>query len=220
MPPAPINALRFVHTAIQVEAEQLEEACRVASSPAAAGELAPRFAFLAEVIDYHTSGEEIGLFPALVERAPRIADTYLFDHEEEETLLKEINGLVTACAAGGSEEDLTRLRRQSVALAEHITSHIRKENELILPAVEDQFTPPEQGAMVGKILSAIPQEKMALAVPWVVERQSPEVAEAYVRSLMMAMPPPVFTAAKGWIQGGVPAERWNDLTTRIPELAD
>ncbi|MBW2463991.1 MAG: hypothetical protein JRH11_20250 [Deltaproteobacteria bacterium] len=89
----------------------------------------------------------------------------------------------------------------------------------MVPLIAERFSPPEQGAIVNDILSAIPKEAMPKLVPWIVERQSVEDAVAYVSALRGAMPPPVFAAARGWIEGGVAPERWRALVERIPELA-
>lgn len=219
--PGPIDSLRYVHAAIEVEASALERRAREASSPAQAGALADDVAWFAEIVGYHTRGEEAGMFPPLAEKLPHVHDTYLFDHVEERELLDRIEKTCGACAeaAGDGMDALEALRRDTVALAAHAQSHIRKENELILPLVHEHFPPPEQAVMIKNILATIPAEKMAKVVPWVVERQSPDGAAAYVRGLMHAMPEPVFAQARGWIQSGIAAERWSDLTARIPELA-
>ena len=57
------------------------------------------------------------------------------------------------------------------------------------------------------------------AVPWIIERVSADDAEAYVTVLESAMPPEVFSAAKGWIRDGVSEGVWTDLSTRLPQLA-
>jgi hypothetical protein len=216
--PGPIDSLRFVHAALCVEADAFERNVREAANPADVAPLHKGFGILAEISEYHTRGEEIGLFPALKERSADIDTTYLYDHEDERAMFLEIQDNLAA-SSRGDEKALARLKRQSVAFNEHLQTHVRKENELILPYVSKNFSPPEQGAMLQKILSTIPQDAMSWAVPWVVERQLPDAAEAYVRALMGAMPPPVFEAAKGWIREGCSEARVADLQSRIPELA-
>jgi hypothetical protein len=114
---------------------------------------------------------------------------------------------------------MERLRRQTIALTEHLALHSRKEDELITPLVEEHFSPPEQASMLQEILAAIPRAEMSTGVPWIVSRQEPDDREAYVRGLMAAMPAPAFEAAKGWIRDGIPADQWADLTSRIEGLA-
>ena len=209
--PGPINALRFVHTAILSESDRIDEAARTASSGEDIAAVAEDVAFFEDLVLLHTSGEEKGLFPVIAEAAPHIDDTYLVDHEDERQTFTELR---EAIGAG----DLEAARRAAVVLRNHAHSHIGKENELILPFVEEHFSPPQQGEMIGNILSTIPPEKMPTVVPWIVERISPDEAEAYVTVLESAMPPEVFDAARGWIQNGVSDDLWNDLARRLPQL--
>lgn len=215
--PGPIDTLRFVHTAILVETTHLENRVREAGRPEDVADLGDAVDALAELVDFHTHGEEVGMFPPLREKWPTIDDTYLLDHEDERKLYAAIKADIARCANGDANA-LASLRRHTVALATQTESHIRKENTLILPFVGEHFSPPEQGTMVQNILGAIPKEKMAAAVPWIVDRQPIEEAEAYVRAMMVAMPPPVFAAAKGWIAAGCRDERVAALRERIEEL--
>lgn len=216
--PNPIDSLRFVHTAILVEVERMRETIHSAASPEAVAHLAADLDFFIQLMEYHTRGEEIGLFPDLEKKAPHIADTYLVDHVSERETLAAMQAAIGGCAKG-NKEALDELEKLVIAMATHAHGHIRKENELILPYVAESFSPEEQGQMLQKILSTIPQEKMALIVPWIVDRQPLDQAEAYVRILSHAMPPPVFAAAKGWIAEKCNPERAAELKSRIPELS-
>ena len=216
--PNPIDSLRFVHAAIVAEVDDLESAIQGASGPAEAGELTERIDYFGRLVNSHTSGEEVGLFPRLIERDETYAETYLFDHVEERKLFAELVELARACE-GGSDDALERLRREIVVLSTHAHAHIAKENELVLPRVASLFSPEEQGQIVGQILSTFTPEETAAAVPWIIARLDADVAAAYVNVLANVMPPPAFEAAKGWIQGGISAEQWRALTERAPVLA-
>jgi hypothetical protein len=119
---------------------------------------------------------------------------------------------------GKEGKPVAAFQRELYAFALQAQAHIDKENTFILPLVAEKFSPPEQGGMMQQIISAIPKEAMAQAVPWLVARQTMDDAVAYVNGLAAAMPEPVFQAAKGWIQGGVDAERWAALQERVPQL--
>ena len=210
--PGPINALRFVHTAILAESDRIDDAAATASGADDLAALADDVAFFEDLVLLHTRGEELGLFPVLAEMAPHIDETYLFDHEDERRTFADLRQAIT-------DNDLTTARRAAVVLRQHSHSHIEKENTLILPFVDENVDPPKQGEMLGNILSTIPPEKMPAVVPWIIERISPDEAEAYVTVLESAMPPEVFGAAKGWIRDGVSEGVWNELSSRLPQLA-
>lgn len=151
---APIDGIRFVHAAIVNEARAIEELARSVATPQGAGALVPRLEFFAELNDAHTRGEELGLFPPLVERSPNLADTYLLDHEDERALFAEIVTLARQCQSG-DDSALMRLRRQTVALTERAELHVRKENELVIPLCREMFSDAEQGAEYLGELSAV-----------------------------------------------------------------
>lgn len=216
--PGPIDSLRFVHAAILKEADDLEAAVVALDDASAAGDLAERMQYFGELVNAHTQGEEVGLFPPLIERDAAIAETYLFDHVDERALFAELGALVDSCRAGDAAA-LAKLRREIVALVTHIHSHISKENELVLPRVASEFSVEEQGKMVSDILSTFTPEDTAVAIPWIVARLDADTAAAYVNVLANVMPPPAFGAAKGWIQGGISAEQWSALVDRAPVLA-
>lgn len=215
--PSPIDSLRFVHAAILAEGESVERAVAGATGPSEAGALADRIEEFGELVDGHTRGEEIGLFPPLVDRDEAIAETYLFDHVEERERFAELVALARASGAG-DEAALTSLRREVVALVTHTRSHVAKENELILPRVAALFTPEEQAQMVSGILSAFTPEQTAAGVPWIVDRLDVSTAAAYVNALSRAMPPPVFEAAKEWIHDGIRPDHWDALIGHAPVL--
>jgi len=215
---APIDGIRFVHAAIVSEARDIEHEAHAASTPEAAGALLPRLEFYAELIDGHTNGEELGLFPPLVAREPNFADTYLLDHKDEEALLTEILELAKACAAGDADA-LEQLRRQTVALTEQAERHVRKENELVLPLCRELFSDKQQGEMVATMLSAFSSEVMGRAASWIVSKVDADTGAEYLGELSAAMPPEVFNGTKASVRNAVGAQHWAELVDRLPTLS-
>ncbi|MBW2463992.1 MAG: hemerythrin domain-containing protein [Deltaproteobacteria bacterium] len=127
MAAGPIDSLIYAHNAIRSEAGALVEALGHASSPQAAGELAPRIVFLHEFLRMHQEGEEKGLFPVLAEAFPHVPDTYLFDHEHERAATEELVALATACASGDVAA-LAALQHALPIFAAAVAAHSRKED--------------------------------------------------------------------------------------------
>lgn len=213
-----MKALEFAHTAIAVTTREIDDAVRTASSPEVAVALRERVRFLAGFVHVHVDGEEKALYPPLAAKVPHIESTFLFDHRDEEQLYAELEGEVGRCADEGTGARLEHLRRQVAILRALSDSHIKKENQIVIPLLFENFSVEEQGAMLRGILSLLPQAEMPKLVPWMTMCQSPPAAVAYVNALSGAMPPPVFAAARGWIQGGVSAERWAHLCEHVPAL--
>lgn len=220
MAEGPIRAFKFVHIAIRREADAIAKEATQVASPADAEKLAKRLAEFGETNHLHTTGEEKGLFPKLAEKEPGNELHYLFDHKDERELTKAAENAARKIASGDdSPAARDELRRKTSALSHHLDLHIRKEEEIVLPAIEKHFSPPEQGAIVGAVLSVYTPQNLQTALPWIVNWLDPADRESYLRKMMATMPPPVFANAKGWIKAGIPADAWTDLTTRVPELA-
>jgi hemerythrin-like domain-containing protein len=219
--PGPIAGVRFIHTAIEREAGAIEDHASALADAADATALAAKVAFFERVNGYHTRGEEVSIFPAIEAKVQHQAAAYVMDHEDERAMFTEIKELLAHLASAPmlDVKARTRLGRQTAALREALALHIRKENELLVPLIDAHFTPPEQGAMVGKVIAEIPPAEMPAVLPWLVGWLEPADREVYLRELMRVMPPPVFDAAAGWLKTSLPTDAWSDLKSRIPELS-
>jgi len=213
--PGPISGVRFVHAAICTEANAIE---RAAATDGGLGDALERITFLARTVKLHTDGEEASIFPALEEKMPAVAAGYLFDHDEEDALFAELLRLGDDLKARDSVDTRTRFRRQTVALTEHLLPHIRKEDTLVTPLLERLFTPPEQGALIGKMLAGFSPTDMAKVLPWIIRSVSADDREQYLRMMKGAMPPERFTGVAGSIKAGVDDAIWDELRRRLPEL--
>jgi hemerythrin-like domain-containing protein len=217
--PGPIDALRFVHAAISrevVELEQLGDRCQGPEDVRALGE---RVAFLGYVVKGHTDGEELGLFPALEERAPHVGAAYLHDHVDEQALFRGLAALAADATTGAGPHLLGRVRRQTVALTEHLEPHIKKENELILPLVARLFDAAEQGAIVGRIMSSFSPADFRKIVPFMASRMNQDERAAYLGVVFRTQPPETAQAVAGLVRQGTPAADWEQLKPRVPGLA-
>ena len=213
--PGPISGVRFVHAAICAEAEAIE---RAAASDEDLGNALERITFLSRTVKLHTDGEEASIFPALEEKMPAVAAAYLFDHDEEDALFAELLRLGDDLKARDSVETRARFRRQTTALTEHLLPHIRKEDTLVTPLLERLFSPPEQGALIGKMLAGFSPADMANVLPWIIRSISADDREQYLRMMKGAMPPERFVGVTSWIKAGVDGAIWDDLRRRVPEL--
>ena len=216
---SPILGIRFVHTAIRRETENIEKLVSGGEpfDPAALGK---KVEWLERMIHLHTEGEEVAMFPRLEEKEKNVGTHYLFDHDAEEKLLHEVKELIAAVGAeAGVTPKRLRLQQCASALRHHSALHIAKEEAIVIPLVQKNFSPPEQGAIVGEVIARYAPDDLRQMLPWIVSWLDPNDREIYVRDMSHAMPPPVFAAAKDWIRSGTSAEVWSDLQKRLPELA-
>lgn len=217
----PILGIRFVHTAIKRETEDIDASVAGISTPEQAAALAKRVEFLGLMVHLHTDGEEKAMFPKLEEKERNMAAHYLFDHKQEEALLAEVKDLVAAVAQNPTDKASkvrNDLQRRAAALRHHAQLHIGKEEAIVIPAVVKNFSPPEQGAIVQQVLSSYTPDQVREMLPWIINWLEPADRAIYMRDMSMGMPPPIFAAAKDWIRAGTSAEVWSDLQRRVPDL--
>jgi len=218
----PARGVRFIHIALCREAQAIEAQAAVADSPAELGALAERLARFTQINKCHTDGEEIGLYSELELKAPHVRAAYLHDHQEDNAIAIDFKQrILDAANADGATRPglLAKMRRQSIAMTEHVLPHVHKEDTLITPLVCELFSPPEQGAQIGKMMGAFPPDLLAQAIPWLVTMIDLDDRVAYVSMIQRVMPPERFTVACTWIKSGVPADVWSGITARVPGTA-
>ena len=214
--PGPIDTTRFVHNAIVAEADEIEAATKGTADATELAALADRIEWFGYVVNKHTTGEEVGLFPPLAERRPSIADTYLFDHVDERALFPELTQIARDASTGSGRArtaaapEHRALRAPARARAQGERAHLPARQRALLPARagrdgrQDDRRPDARGQ----------RDRDAVDRPHERRRR----AAGYVGALTHVMPPPAFEMAKGWIRDGVSAERWTELTQRVPAL--
>jgi len=216
MTAGPIHGLRFIHAAIRAQAADIVARSQSIDSPADARQLLAAAQFLAEATSGHARGEDVGYFPTLAERAGGVVEPFGTDHVEENARLDRFVAAVEGCS---SDEDLANVRELASALRDSLHEHMVREETVLWPLTEQHFSPPEQGAIIGAIIGAVPRESMPRLIPWMVEWQSADEAVAYVKMLKHVQPPEVFRVTVGWIREGVSPARWKDVAAGMPELA-
>jgi hypothetical protein len=218
----PAQGIRFIHIALMREVREIEAQAHEAESPDELKALGERVAALALTNKLHTDGEEDGMYAELELKAPHVRSAYLHDHHEDHQLFGDLQQRIAAAreATGTTRAGLVAgVRRQSIALTEHMIPHVTKEDTLITPLICELFTPAEQGAQIGKMMGRFPPDVMARLMPWLIAKIDHEDRVAYMSMIQKVMPPDRFGVACGWIKGGVAADVWTAICARVPGLA-
>jgi hemerythrin-like domain-containing protein len=218
----PAQGIRFVHIAICREAHAIEAAAAAADSPAELSALAERVRGFAQINKLHTDGEEVSMYADLEQKLPHVRAAYLHDHREDHELFDDLMARIHAAseASTATRADLlAKVRRQSIALTEHLLPHVHKEDTLITPLIVEHFSPAEQGAQVGRMMGGFPPEVMARTMPWMVSHLDPDDRVGYIGMIQKVQPPDRFAIACGWIKAGVTPDVWSGICARVPGLA-
>jgi len=133
--------------------------------------MARRWEVFASALHHHHSGEDAGLWPALMERADEAGREVLDAMEAEHT---EIDPILEACAAGfrrmaeGADEDARRaLAVRLVDAKERLGEHMRHEETEAIPLIQQLLTNEEWEA-IGKehFDKGVSFRQVLRLVPW------------------------------------------------------
>ncbi len=210
----------FIHNAILREGEAILAETAKARTIADAQTLAKRISILKEKCHQHVSGEERGLFNFIGQRFPNNERPYLFDHKEEAALFQRTLSAAQEAAEGkAGERGFEALHKATTALMQHISLHVRKEDNVLFGMLSEQLSPEEQKNIIRRMLASHTPEEVAEVIGWMLHVFDEEEREAFVRMRMLITPGPSFEELKGVIKAAIPEAWWVDLVRRVPEVA-
>lgn len=219
MAEGPIGGIRYIHAALRHEAEEIEALAHQVAPDLT--ELREKIAFLEHIAEVHTTGEEEFMLTLLEQKVPRVAEAYVVDHADEDVLFDELKDLIDGYRPGApdAERRLARIRRQSIALVEHLRGHIGKEERLLVPLLDERCTTEEQLACVEGIVGHISREDMPALFPWILNALDDDQAAEFAAITVANLPPPVQRAAAEWARNGISPEKWAAVSRRVPQWA-
>jgi zinc finger-like protein len=181
---------------------------------AAGGDLSQavdRLKFFSEILKWHADGEEELVFPATDRVAPLVAQAYLRDHREFDTMTE---GLAKITATS----DALVAARETAVLTEVLRIHLDKEDVHLYPILRERTSWEEQASIIRSMAKHVPPERAPEIIGWLYPLLEHDDREVFTTHLMAAVPEEVFAGVKQLIRGAI-AEDWAELTRRIPTLA-
>jgi iron-sulfur cluster repair protein YtfE (RIC family) len=207
----PIDIVLCLHNAFRRDALEIDEAAfKVAHSGGDAARILDRLRTTGEVLDYHARGEEEAVFPVIDSVAPLVAEAYILDHRELDTM---VAGFEVMRAA----PDALAVARATAVLNAHLRIHLNKEDAHLYRILRERTTEEEQKSIVGLMARKIPPDRTPTLVRWLFPLLGNDDRAVVTRGWMTLMPPQVFAGLKPIIRETLAGE-WTELTRRIPEL--
>ena len=207
----PLDVIPAFHQALRNDMKLIDDAAYKAA--AEDGNLAPtveRLRFFSEILMWHAAGEDELVFPAMDKVAPLVAQGYLHDHHEFDTMTE---GLAKITAAS----DALVAARETAALTAVLRIHLDKEDEQLYPILRERTSLEEQTAIVGGMAAHVPPERNPEFIPWLFGLLGHDDREVWTRVVMGLVPEQVFAGLKSLIRGAI-TDDWAELSRRIPEL--
>lgn len=167
----------------------------------------------------HLDGENREIHTALEQRAPGASSHAADGHDDHERSFAEIEELIVLIErAPLPERELLgrRLYKRYAAFVAHDLEHMDIEETELLTALHDAFTDEELKAMEGRIVAAIPQQKMAAVMMLMAPALNHAERVALIAKLQKAMPEPAFN---GLLSAAIkPALDARDYSAVVGEL--
>ncbi len=208
----PLDVIPSFHQAFRNDMKLIDDA--VYRAAAGDGNLAPaveRLHFFSEILKWHADGEDELVFPAMDKIAPLVAQGYLHDHHEFDTMTE---GLAKITAAS----DALVAARETAALTAVLRIHLDKEDGYLYPMLKERTSLEEQSAIIGGMAAHVPPGRNPEFIRWLFTLLGHDDREMWTRVVMGLMPEQVFAGVNALIQDTIPDD-WAELTRRIPELA-
>lgn len=167
----------------------------------------------------HLDGENREIHTALEQRAPGASSHAADGHDDHERSFAEIEELIVLIEqASLPERELLgrRLYKRYAAFVAHDLEHMDIEETELLTALHDAFTDEELKAMEGRIVAAIPQQKMTAVMMLMAPALNHAERVELIAKLQKAMPEPAFN---GLLSAAIkPALEARDYSAVVGEL--
>lgn len=167
----------------------------------------------------HLDGENREIHTALEQRAPGASSHAADGHDDHERSFAEIEELIVLIEqASLPERELLgrRLYKRYAAFVAHDLEHMDIEETELLTALHDAFTDEELKAMEGRIVAAIPQQKMTAVMMLMAPALNHAERVELIAKLQTAMPEPAFN---GLLSAAIkPALEARDYSAVVGEL--
>ncbi len=167
----------------------------------------------------HLDGENREIHAALEQRASGASSHAAADHDDHEQSFAEIESLIRAVevsAIANRNRAGHALYHRYALFAAHDIEHMNEEETELLAALHQHFSDAELHEIEGRIVSAIPPEKMAAVMGLMMPALNHGERVDMLKKLQSALPDPAF---KGMLTGIVkPALPANDYAAAVGEL--
>lgn len=171
------------------------------------------------VLHHHAEDEETAIFPHVEKVASKLTRELIDEHHEltrrELAIEKSAHELLRL----GEPDERVRagvvLNQAADQLFAAYLTHMNREEAELVPLMKDKFTDPEMAAMRGKIMGAMPPDRLMAILGWMVPSLNPTELAGFLGALQQGAPPPVLTAVYDLCAARLEPARWADVRARV-----
>ena len=216
----PISGYLYPHKAIRVELENLEKlSATLLTRNDALQEFKERINFMKLFFTAHEDGEEAALYPAAERLSKGLGKSFEWDRHINEQHFQAISAAIEEYKTSENHQTAAvKLAQATAALRAFLGEHEVKENEILLPLLDAELTPPEQGKVIGAAMSKFPPSSVEDVEKFLVKRLSQPERIGFLKVIKQGAPPEMFKAITVWVKEVVSPEEWKELTAQMSEL--
>ncbi len=216
----PISGYLYPHKAIIVELENLEKLSAVLlTRKDMIREFEERINFMKLFFIAHEDGEEAALYPTAEHLRKGLSKPFEWDRHVNE---QYFNAIYAAIAEYKTSNNLLseglKLVQTTSALRAFLGSHEVKEDEILLPLLDGELAPPEQGKVIGAAMSKFPPSSVEDVEKFLIKRLNQVERIGFLKVIKQGAPQETFQAIITWVKEVVSPEDWKELTAKMPEL--
>jgi len=167
----------------------------------------------------HAGHEETGIFPSVQPFEPELIRMLLDDHNEITRRVVDITKM--ADELGGTDvterriELGARVNRETNEFFAFYLAHINKEEVTIVPRMKEHFTNEEMRAMQGKMMAAMPPERLAGFLRWMLPSLTLSELTGMMAGMKHGAPPEFLKFVTGIGAANVDPTRWAAVRERV-----
>lgn len=168
----------------------------------------------------HAGSEETKIFPSMQSLDPVLIRQLLDDHTEISRRLGSISRLAGELATMDAPERRlehgVRINREVNEFFAFYLAHMNKEEVTIVPAMKVHFTDAQMGAMQGAIIGAMPPERVAGYLRWMLPSMNLVELTEFLSSVKRGgAPTPMLQAIDAIGTANVDPVRWTAVRQRV-----
>ena len=216
----PISGYLFPHKAILVELESLKKlSASLLTRDDALQEFEGRVNFMRLFFTAHEDGEEAALYPVAESLRKGISKPFEWDRHISQQHFQAISTAIAEYKASENQTDAAlKIAQTTAALEAFLGAHEIKEDEILLPLIDAELSPPEQGKVIGAAMSKFPPSSVEDVEKFLIKRLSQPERTGFLKAIKLGAPPETFKAITAWVKEVVSPEEWRELTAKMPEL--
>ena len=167
----------------------------------------------------HAGSEEAGIFPSMESIDPSLIRMLLEDHQEIRRRLVTLTTMAEELRETDTPQRRlewgARINREANEFFAFYLAHMNKEEVTIVPAMKEHFTDDQMRAMQGAIMGAMPPERLANYLRWMLPSLTLGELTGMMAGVKHGAPPQFLQFVNGIGTANVEPARWALVRERV-----